>query len=360
MAVCAHLQSAVLISPHYHVHFRKQCASPVLDILLRPSRQRSAEEQTPCLLLLILYLFYTQGLNETSPPSAQHHALSPTLNRANPSTATMPSLHIITLPLLITFSLPLAFLAFLTTTFAASVLLLRLVLVYIELAIYLLPHYILLALHLPVLTSLTVVKSVAPSRRNSNTPSSSPPRTRRSRRLSSTSLSSQTPALRGSASAISLPLPQSNPLRDFEGVGGWRLSSNDSDDEGDDPWTRINSRLVLPAESPARHHRRSWTGGNRPFFLTNESSYAVDTGGSSGTWSPNTKRMRTPTHGFTAANPVGGEGYFMNVSGQSVHSVASSAAQGGTMGTIASLSGSSVSSKSSGLSGGLTMKERNG
>ena len=46
----------------------------------------------------------------------------------------MPSLHIITLPLLITFSLPLALLAILTTTFAASVLILRLVLVYVELA----------------------------------------------------------------------------------------------------------------------------------------------------------------------------------------------------------------------------------
>lgn len=278
----------------------------------------------------------------------------------------MPSLHIITLPLLITFSLPLAFLAFLTTTFAASILLLRLVLVHIELAIYLLPHYLLIALQLPPLASLPVVKSVASSRRNSNTPPSSPPRTRRSRRLSSTSISSTAPALRGSVSAISLPLPQSNPLRDFEGVGGWRLSSNDSDNEGTDPWTRINSRLVLPAESPTRHHRRSLTGGNRPFFLTNESSYAVDMGmgGSSGPWNPNTKRMRTPTHGFTAANsvgtPVGEDGYFMDVSGQSVHSTTSSTGHGGTLGAVASLSGSSVSSKSSGLCGGLTMKGRNG
>ena len=143
-------------------------------------------------------------------------------------------------------------------------------------------------------------------------------------------------------------------------MGGWRLSSNDSDDEGTDPWTRINSRLVLPAESPTRHHRRSLTGGNRPVFLTNESSYAVDMGESSGTWSPNTKRMRTPTHGFTAATHVGGEGYFMNVPRQSGHSAASSAGLGGSMGTIASLSGSPVSSKSSGLSGGLTMKGRNG
>lgn len=282
----------------------------------------------------------------------------------------MPPLHIITLPLLITFSLPLAFLAFLTTTFAASVLLLRLVLVHIELAIYLLPHYLLNALQLPPLTSIPVAKSVASSRRNSNTPPSSPPRTRRSRRLSSTSISSTAPALRGSVSAISLPLPQSNPLRDFEGVGGWRLSSNDSDSEGTDPWTRINSRLVLPAESPTRHHRRSLTGGNRPSFLTNESSYAVDMnmGGSSGAWNPNTKRTRTPTHGFTAANslgapsgnPVGGDGYFMNVSGQSVHSTTLNTGHGGMLGPVASLSGSSFSSKSSGLSGGLTMKGSNG
>ncbi|KAK4226329.1 hypothetical protein QBC38DRAFT_231464 [Podospora fimiseda] len=48
--------------------------------------------------------------------------------------------------------------------------------------------------------------------------------------------------------------------RDFEGVGGWRL--DDDNDEGDD-WTNINSRLELPLErsSFSRHSQRSQSVG---------------------------------------------------------------------------------------------------
>ena len=355
---------------------RLQCVTPISDI--------HAQNPTQCIRVYFLSaphyrsdLLLSSSLTWT--PSLPHHAFPralrhPSERHIEATVPRMPSLQILTLPLLVTFSLPLAFLAFLTTTFAASVLLLRVALVYAELAVYLVPQYLFVLLQLPPISDLPLTKSVvsiASSRRNSNTPPSSPPRTRRSRRLSSTSIASNPPTgLQGSASAISLPVPPSNPLRDFEGVGGWRLSSNDSDDESTDPWTRINSRLILPAESPvSRHHRRSLTGGTTP-FLSQESSYGMvggHNGGESGTWSPNTKRMRTPTHGFTAANTVAGEGYFMNASGQSFQSNQSTISGGGNgqgdgrgMNTIASLSGSPVSSKSSGLSGqsGLMMKGR--
>lgn len=50
--------------------------------------------------------------------------------------------------------------------------------------------------------------------------------------------------------------------RDFEGVGGWRLDSGETDEEV--LWTSINSRLELPADHGRRHHRRSLTSGSLP------------------------------------------------------------------------------------------------
>lgn len=73
---------------------------------------------------------------------------------------------------------------------------------------------------------------------------------RRSRRSSQASLSPTIGSIREDT-AITPALPESGGLapsvgieRDFEGVGGWRL--NDSND--DDGWENINSRLELPME----------------------------------------------------------------------------------------------------------------
>lgn len=54
--------------------------------------------------------------------------------------------------------------------------------------------------------------------------------------------------------------PSANHLRDYEGVGGWRLGPPSDDD---DLWTKINSRLELPAEH-GRRHQRSLTSGSIP------------------------------------------------------------------------------------------------
>ena len=54
-------------------------------------------------------------------------------------------------------------------------------------------------------------------------------------------------------------------IRDFEGVGGWRFSNEDTD--GEDEWVTVNARLELPAvaavpEERKRRHHRSLTQGS--------------------------------------------------------------------------------------------------
>lgn len=47
--------------------------------------------------------------------------------------------------------------------------------------------------------------------------------------------------------------------RDFEGVGGWRVTGKHAD--YDDAWAQLNSRLELPLDTQRRHHHRSPSGG---------------------------------------------------------------------------------------------------
>lgn len=55
---------------------------------------------------------------------------------------------------------------------------------------------------------------------------------------------------------------QPGPVRDFEGVGGWRFPGPD---EEDTQWTLLNSRLELPAAPERkRRHRRSLTSSSVP------------------------------------------------------------------------------------------------
>lgn len=65
----------------------------------------------------------------------------------------------------------------------------------------------------------------------------------------------------------SITYPTTPLVRDFEGVGGWRLPGPGEDDEEVDLWTNINSRLELPAlsatTSDLKHkHERALTGGS--------------------------------------------------------------------------------------------------
>jgi len=161
-------------------------------------------------------------------------------------------LYTLTLPILILFSIPIAIFACITTTLAFSVLLFRVTLIYIDLATAVIPYYL-----------LGISKTSAPTKKPESSPTSLPARRRKRRSSSSFSTGTITPIASNASLTNSnsvLGLSQSvGPTRDFEGVGGWRLDNPNSEEE-DALWTKINSRLELPAEH-GRRHRRSLTGG---------------------------------------------------------------------------------------------------
>jgi hypothetical protein len=179
-------------------------------------------------------------------------------------------------------ALPLAVCAFFTTTVAVITLTVRVSIVYFELALALLQAYI-----FPAPAKAAVGKS--------RSRHASPHRVR-SRRSSAVSNSpsqdgslARTPRLNNkSASFVSL-VGTGEATRDYEGVGGWRLSNGDDDEA---VWMGINSRLELPAIIPKRNHHRSLTGGSQsPRY----------------SWSPIQSRARTPIHFEEKHTP---EGYF--------------------------------------------------
>lgn len=217
-------------------------------------------------------------------------------------------------PFLCFFTIPLAIFAGITTTFAFSILMLRVATVYLEIALQMVPQYITgrssyLGLPTPYrgthsyngarspISPVGSLGSAAGSNLASPTSATTPlpglvgsgyksPRhrsavalaasggsagfpigERRSRRSSQASMISVgtispmregavTPALAGAAL-----MPSTGLDRDFEGLGGWRL--DDRGDHGD--WgRRINSRLELPmpTERPStRTQHRSHSGG---------------------------------------------------------------------------------------------------
>ncbi|KAE9363684.1 hypothetical protein N431DRAFT_356705 [Stipitochalara longipes BDJ] len=196
------------------------------------------------------------------------------------------------LPFLFVFTLPIALFASLTTFLAFSILTFRAILIYIELALAVIPFYLLGAR--PASTYLKRSKSF----QSQHTVSPA----RRKRRGSSTSSSlSATGSLTPVSSETVMGLSQSvGPTRDYEGVGGWRLDRS-SDDE-DALWTSINSRLELPADHTRRHHR-SLTGGSMPGDTRANRSYSPEA-------TMNTSKARTPP-----SSMVGLEGYFPHSSG---------------------------------------------
>lgn len=245
-------------------------------------------------------------------------------------------LHAIIVPFLFFFTLPIALFASITTFFAFSILFLRVLIVYIELAIAVIPYYVLGLGHPPGLS-----RKALPSSTTSQRTASSPPARRRKRRNSSSSNLS----VKSNGSITPTPLSENalsfsvGPTRDYEGVGGWRLD-NRSDDDEDALWTNMNSRLELPADHIRRHHR-SLTGEGRV------SGFGAAMGDRS--YSPenmmNTSRSRARTP--NGSGIMGGEGgYFAGVSPKIVR-------------TARTASGSSGSSKGSGeREKGLSMKSR--
>jgi hypothetical protein len=211
------------------------------------------------------------------------------------------------LPFLCMFTLPLAIFAGITTTLAFSVLMFRVVLVYLDIALSFVPKYLMggsgpthrhghrhrRALPAsygyrehegqwsPTATSPNgsdgsgfVSGDSSPPRAPSlplgfittghRSTVSSPTTTGRRSRRPSTAGGTTTPGKEGETNPFAFPSTTSSTnaiARDFEGVGGWRLGP-DGDDESD--WANINSRLELPLErrQGTNHHYRTSTSGS--------------------------------------------------------------------------------------------------
>lgn len=211
-------------------------------------------------------------------------------------------------PFLFFVTIPLAILAGITTTLAFSVLMFRVALVYVDIAVNMVPQYVAGRPVYPLFRGYASASStVTPAEpATSSTPASllllpisggngsgsghsSPTTSRqqaaaaatvvrrhRRRRTSGASyhsIGSVTPTEdhgNGNGNGISgggskrgsvvMMLPPSVGIdRDFEGVGGWRLDGKGAADD-EDAWTHINSRLSLPLDHHWRHHHRSPSG----------------------------------------------------------------------------------------------------
>jgi hypothetical protein len=196
------------------------------------------------------------------------HALSLRALRVNTMNSLQSPFYFFGPPLLLMVAIPLASFAAITTTIAICALTLRASFIYFELVVALLQAYF-----------FPAPPKVRPSKRPASR-HPSPTRTRHRRSsIASSSSSINSAASRASRlnnkSAFFVSLFGTGEItRDYEGVGGWRVS--DGPDE-DATWLTMNSRLELPAMSP-RNHRRSLTAGSQ----------------SPPKWSPVTSRARTP------------------------------------------------------------------
>lgn len=244
-------------------------------------------------------------------------------------------------PFLFVVTIPLAIFAGITTTLAFSVLMFRVAVVYIDIAVNMVPQYVTGRRMYPfprgyatsILTAAAASHIAPPSPvdsrhssgRSSPSPTSTtnraPVRHHRRRRTSGASfasLGSITPiedsnSLPGSVRGSFMMAPSIGMDRDFEGVGGWRFNGKNADD--DDAWTQLNSRLELPLDHQRRHHHRSPSGGGATTpggsgdFLMMKSSKATRSKEGSpehgprrgrerkengAAMSPNSSRQRTP------------------------------------------------------------------
>ncbi|KAL7933764.1 hypothetical protein V8C35DRAFT_303810 [Trichoderma chlorosporum] len=164
-------------------------------------------------------------------------------------------------PFLLVTTIPLAVFAGITTTFAFSILIFRVFVVYLDIALSLVSQ------SLSHLTESATKAHLRPprtpsspssihSRTNSVSPSASSTLLKRHRRRRpSSSVYSAGTATPASDIGLGL-IPSVGAERDFEGVGGWRLGDDD-----DETWATINSRSELPDRLHDRNHRRTLSGG---------------------------------------------------------------------------------------------------
>jgi hypothetical protein len=217
--------------------------------------------------------------------------------------------YIVIVPFLFLCTIPLAIFAGVTTTVAFTVLIFRVILVYTDLALALVPSYLSFRTRKrqsPYRALPGKISTTGSPTSKSGSRSPSPVFSSSSRTLSLTRMrrrGSRRPSVAGSIGSATpitadggIGLAPSVGLdRDFEGVGGWRVGDAD-----DDRWTTINSRLELPdRQHTGRHHHRSPSGDGglmmKPRIRTRSGSpeMLALAGGRNAT-SPNSSRVRTP------------------------------------------------------------------
>lgn len=289
-------------------------------------------------------------------------------------------------PFLFVVTIPLAILAGITTTLAFSVLMFRVAVVYIDIAVNMVPQYVTGRRMYPfprgyassLISRTAAARSDLPpppppplfspadpraalgSGQTTPSPTNRPPvRHHRRRRTSAgsfhsvgsmTSTEDNTNTNNVNSGAMSkrnswMMIPSVGFDRDFEGVGGWRFNNGKHpDDDDDDAWTQLNSRLELPLD---RHHHRSPSGGGAitpggggagDFLMMKMSPRAKEKAPEvkrgrerkQAAMSPNSSRQRTPTSGLPPAPPPlttmdqaesGGGSYFPPVSPRSARRV---------------------------------------
>jgi hypothetical protein len=164
-------------------------------------------------------------------------------------------------PLLLLISFPLAIFAAITTSVAFGVLLIRVLIVYFELGIALVQSWLFARASSPQLPLRPRYSPRSPSRTSPSrhrTRGSSVGSNASSQTETAVTLTQRRPSKSVSAASFA---GTGDENRDFEGVGGWRLSSGDGDDDA--LWIGMNSRLELPAvPTDTRRHHRSLTAGS--------------------------------------------------------------------------------------------------
>ena len=195
----------------------------------------------------------------------------------------------ILVPFLFIVTVPLALLAGITTTLAFAVLIVRIIIVYLDVVLSLIPQ------------SLANLKWHRRYINHEPSPDLQSLQRRRRRRPSSSVSILSTGGSTTPISELGLGLaPSVGPGRDYEGIGGWRSGDDD------EVWTTINSRLEFPDR---RHHYRTPSGGattpgDGGVLMMKERRRSPEKAAK--TTSPNSSRARTPS----VSRAVKGDSYF--------------------------------------------------
>ncbi|KAK0388627.1 hypothetical protein NLU13_4870 [Sarocladium strictum] len=233
-------------------------------------------------------------------------------------------------PFLFITTIPLAIFASITTLVAFSILSLRVIVVYLDLALSMLPRPVAYKDRLKHLSAPSSIASASVPNSRSSSPTLV--HRRRRRRSSATSLPSASSATSLTDSRGLGLIPSIGAGRDYEGIGGWRVGGTAADDEA---WTSVsNPRLELPGgdhlhqyrhhhtsstnignSSKLYHHHRSLSGGPATpgdvgYLMMKSRTRSPEATAMTRLVIPNSSRARTPPVPRSAPNGTLGDSYF--------------------------------------------------